>query len=65
MPGKPVPASPRGASLARDRAEQKAVNEQLDRRIGRMGPPELLVHVGPDTPGRKVGRLWLRPRTDA
>ena len=78
MPGRPTPTrrtellsghDPRAGTVytqaprVRSQAETSRAIEQLDRRLGRMGPPELLVHLGPDSPGRKPGRAWLRPRS--
>lgn len=66
MPGKPLPSrAPAAPTPATQRADQAATNEQIDRRINRDRARELLVHVSPDSPGHKVGRLWLRPREQA
>ena len=64
--GRPLPGkAPSAPTPASQRRETDRSIEQIDRRINRGPGQELLVHVSPDSPGHKVGRLWLRPRQDS
>ena len=63
--GQPLdPRAPVRPSLAGLQREQQRAQAQLDRRLsGRMDPEFVVRFIGPDEPGRKRGRLWLRPHT--
>ena len=55
-----APERPTVASLARKMERTQALT---DRRIPSNKEPEAAVkHIGPDAPGHRRGRFWLRPR---
>jgi hypothetical protein len=62
--GQPLdPRAPERPSLTSLQREQRRSRAQLDRRISGTAEPEFVVrYIGSDEPGRKRGRLWLRPR---
>ena len=64
--GQPLdPRAPERPSLAGLQREQRRSRAQLDRRLSGKDEPEFVVrYIGSDEPGRKRGRLWLRPRTE-
>lgn len=64
--GQPLdPRAPERPSLAGMQRELRRSRAQLDRRLSGKDEPEFVVrYIGADEPGRKRGRLWLRPRTE-
>lgn len=64
--GQPLdPRAPERPSLASLQRELRRSRAQLDRRLSGKEDPEFVVrYIGGDEPGRKRGRLWLRPRTE-